>query len=60
MIRLYCRTCGLFAELDDYKSKKRTSLNMASAPGWSSGVVCPCGAVKALFRSEVNQEWDEP
>ena len=59
MMRLFCKTCGLFAEVDDYKSKRRTSVNAANAPGWSSGLVCPCGHVAALFKSEVNPNWEE-
>lgn len=59
MMRLICKDCGMFAEVDDYKSKKRTCANMAKAPGWSSGLRCPCGAVTAIFRSEVNPNWED-
>jgi hypothetical protein len=49
MIRLYCKTCGLFAELDDYKSRKRTVMSAATGNG---GVVCRCGCVTAYLISE--------
>ena len=53
MIRLECAHCGMFAELNDYKSRQRTALS----GGWVKRFArCRCGNVLATEINEVSDE----